>query len=111
MPTLEQLEENDRRQAEAIAKMESRQDATERTLERHDRHIMKLDEAVTILRETQGRVATKDDILILTRSIDEKYTSHMRHAQNSVSGRIGLALTMALLICTVITVTLSLVRH
>jgi uncharacterized coiled-coil protein SlyX len=111
MPTLEELEAADRKQAEAIAKLEAHVADHDGRLDRHDRHLFKLDESIGMLRENFGRVATKDDILNLSRNIDDKYTTHMRDAQNSLPGRMGIVLAAGTLICTIITVVIALTHR
>lgn len=70
------------------AVLENRVDTQELRLNGHDSAISKLNEAVTVIRETLAKVATKDDILDLTRTINERHTQELRDAHNSVPTKV-----------------------
>lgn len=63
-------------------------DSAELRLAQHDGAIGKLNEAITVLREGMARVATKDDIIALGRTISEQHTQELRDAHNSVPTRV-----------------------
>lgn len=63
-------------------------DTHELRLTGHDAAIAKLNEAITIVRETLAKVATKDDIIALTRTINEQHTQELRDAHNSVPTKV-----------------------
>jgi len=62
MPPTGELHKNDKEQAVAIAELRARVKEHSETLERHDKHIKKLDDFMVDLRES---LATKDDIQAL----------------------------------------------
>jgi hypothetical protein len=77
--------------AEKIARVEARVDAHEARHEQHDevharheRHLSKLDDAIGILRETMGRVATRDDIADLRKDVSDRFDARARDAHNSI---------------------------
>jgi chromosome segregation ATPase len=89
MPSIEQLEKTDQEHAVAIAELRARIDGHDETLTRHERHMGKLDEAIGILREASGRVATKDDIAGLQKDFSEKFDQRLSEAQSSIPGKIA----------------------
>lgn len=63
-------------------------DTAEDRLDHHDTALAKLNEAITVVRETLAKVATKDDIIALTRTINEQHTQELRDAHNSVPTKV-----------------------
>lgn len=76
---------------EAIAEVRARVDVHDTLhqqhaddIARHERHISKLDETIGILRETMGRVATRDDIADLRKDVSDRFDARARDAHNSI---------------------------
>jgi predicted nucleic acid-binding Zn-ribbon protein len=78
-----------RENAEAIAEVRARVDAHDEDIARHERHISKLDDAIGILRETMGRVATKEDIGDLRRDVSDRFDQRARDAHNSIPTKLA----------------------
>lgn len=102
MPTTEELDIADKEHARAIAELRERVRGHTEDIERHETNISKLNETVGVLREAVAKVATKDDILGLSRNIDEKYNTQLRDAHNSIPTKIGLWLTAGSVLVAVI---------
>lgn len=105
MPTpeeLHQLKQADLEHAAAISELRANVKANTADIARHDQHLGKLDETVAVLRESYGRVASKDDIMALSKNIDDKFTTQMRDAHNSIPSKIGLVLTLGSLVIALI---------
>jgi phage shock protein A len=77
----------------AIVELRERVRAHDEDIARHDQHLAKLDETVSELRAAIATVATKDDIMKLSRNIDDKFSAQLRDAHNSIPAKIGLWLT------------------
>jgi predicted nucleic acid-binding Zn-ribbon protein len=107
MPTNDELHKADQMQAQAIAELRMRVNGHDDDIARHEKHIAKLDEAVTVLREGMARVATKDDISGLRRDLDERHAKQLTQAQDSIPGKIGLLLTGGSLVVMLITLFLN----
>lgn len=71
----------------AIAELRQIIESHDEALERHEGHLIKLDEVVTGLREAVAKVATKDDISELRSDIAEKFIKQLSDAQNAVPGK------------------------
>jgi phage shock protein A len=91
----------------AIVELRERVRAHDEDIARHDQHLAKLDETVAELRTAIAIVATKDDILHLSRNIDEKFNKQLTDAHNSIPGKIGLFLTGGSVLIAVITLFLA----
>ncbi|CAM2142728.1 DUF883 family protein [Pararobbsia alpina] len=87
MPTTDELHAADQEHAVAIAELKAKIEGHEEAIERHDRHLFKLDEIVSTLRESVAKVATKDDIVELRKDIGEKFDKQLTDAQNAVPGK------------------------
>lgn len=77
----------------AIVELRERVRAHDEDIARHDQHLAKLDETVVELRMAIATVATKDDIVRLSRNIDEKFNQQLKDAHNSIPTKVGLWLT------------------
>jgi hypothetical protein len=77
----------------AIVELRERVRAHDEDIARHDQHLAKLDETVVELRMAIATVATKDDIIGLSRNIDEKFNQQLKDAHNSIPTKVGLWLT------------------
>ncbi|MFM0263336.1 hypothetical protein [Paraburkholderia sediminicola] len=77
----------------AITQLQERVRAHDEDIARHDQRLAKLDETVVELRMAIATVATKDDILGLSRNIDEKFNQQLKDAHNSIPTKVGLWLT------------------
>jgi hypothetical protein len=86
----------------AIVELRERVRAHDEDIARHDQHLAKLDETVSELRMAIATVATKDDILSLSRNIDEKFNRQLSDAHNSIPAKIGLWLTGGAVLVSVI---------
>jgi uncharacterized coiled-coil protein SlyX len=94
MPSLdEQVQEH----AQAITRLEGRMEGAELRITQHDTAIGKLNEAVTVIREAIAKVATKDDIIELSRTISQQHTQELRDAHNSVPARIMMIVSLVTL--------------
>jgi chromosome segregation ATPase len=102
MPTTDELHAADQEHAVAIAELRARIEGHDESIDRHEVNISKLNETVGVLREAVAKVATKDDILGLSRNIDEKYNTQLRDAHNSIPTKIGLWLTAGSVLVAVI---------
>jgi uncharacterized membrane protein YccC len=91
MENVEQMQATIREHAEAIAEVRARVDVHEEKHEqqaaineRHEKHLGRLDEICATLRETIGRVATKDDIADLRKDVSDRFDLRARDAHNSI---------------------------
>jgi hypothetical protein len=75
---------------EAIAALRERVRAQGEDIERHEQHLQKLDAAVVELKSAIATVATKDDILKLSRNIDDKFGTQLRDAQKSIPDKVAM---------------------
>lgn len=98
-------------QVKALAELRARIDGHDEDIARHDSMISKLNEAVTVLREAVAKVATKDDILKLSQNIDDKFSTQLRDAHNSIPAKLGVILTGGSVLVALITLILSFARH
>lgn len=98
-------------QVKALAELRARIDGHDSDIARHDSMISKLNEAVTVLREAVAKVATKDDILKLSQNIDDKFSTQLRDAHNSIPAKLGVILTGGSVLVALITLILSFARH
>ena len=87
MPTIDELHAADKAHAEAIAAMEARLDGHDTMLAQHQAHLFKLDETIASVRESMGRVATKDDIMGLRTEISNQHTRQLIAANESIPGK------------------------
>lgn len=53
----------------------------------------KMGEAIVMLRETVAKVATKDDIMVLSEKMDDKFGQQLTQAHNSIPTKISLLFT------------------
>lgn len=111
MLTTDELHAADKEHAVAIAELRMRIDGHDEALERHERHMVKLDETVTVLRETIGRVATKEDISDLRKDIGEKFDKQLSDAHNSVPIKLTLITSGAMFLLALIGLVVDLMRH
>lgn len=81
---MDQIQAAIRENAEAIAEVRARVDGHDEDIARHERHFSKLDETIGILRETMGRVATRDDIADLRKDVSDRFDARARDAHNSI---------------------------
>lgn len=89
MPTLEELAGTSQDHAVRIAVLEKRANGVDAMLQKHDDHLVKLDGAVSSIREILANVATKDDIYALSNNINQAWTQQMTQAHNSVPAKIA----------------------
>ena len=89
MPSIDELHLADQEHAVQIAELRARIDGHDETLNRHERHIAKLDEAISALREHAARVATKDDIGALRKDFSDKFDQRLAEAHNSIPGKVA----------------------
>lgn len=80
------------------AVLENRVDTQELRLNGHDSAIAKLSEAITVVRETLAKVATKDDIIALTHTINEQHREELRDAHNSVPAKVMMFVSIGTLV-------------
>lgn len=111
MPTNDELHKADQQHAVAIAELKARMDGHADDIARHDRHLVKLDEAVTALREGFGKVSTKDDILELRVDIAEKFDKRLTDAHNSIPTKVATIFAAGTFLIMVITLVVSLSSH
>ena len=78
------------------AVLENRVDTHDTILGQHASAISKLNEAITVVRESLARVATKDDILALTRIINEQHTQELRDAHNGVPAKVMMVMSIVM---------------
>jgi predicted nucleic acid-binding Zn-ribbon protein len=86
---MEHIEAAIRENAEAIAEVRARVDGHDDDIARQERHISKLDEQIVILRETVGRVATKDDIADLRKDVSDRFDKRAEDAHNSIPTKLA----------------------
>lgn len=89
MPSTEDMQNAIRENAQAIAEVRARVDGHDDDIARHERHISKLDDAITMLRETIGRVATKDDIADLRKDVSDRFDKRAEDAHNSIPTKLA----------------------
>lgn len=111
MPSTEEMQIAIRENAEALAEVRARVDGHDEDIARHERHIAKLDDAVVMLRETIGRVATKDDIADLRKDISSKFDKQLVDAQNSVPGKVAVVFTAGMFLIALVELVVNVVRH
>lgn len=110
MPTIEDLYAADQEHAMAISELKARLSSHDDTLERHERHLAKLDETVIMLREGLMTVAKKDDIADLRKDINEQVQRNMRDAHNSIPARFAAVCGAGMFLIALVTLFLN-VRH
>lgn len=86
-------------------------DGTEQRLTRTEQAAERMSEAITVLREAVAKVATKDDILKLSQNIDDKFSTQLRDAHNSIPARFGVILTAGSVLVAFATLILSFAHH
>lgn len=111
MTTMDELQAADRQHAEAIAELRARLNSHDEDIARHENMINKLNETVAVIREAVAKVATKDDVLALSRNIDDKFNKQLADAHNSIPAKIGLWITGGSVLLTAIIAVLSAVKH
>jgi ParB-like chromosome segregation protein Spo0J len=111
MTTMDELQAADRHHAEAIAELRARLNGHDEDIARHEFMIGKLNETMAVMREAVAKVATKDDVMSLSRNIDEKFNKQLSDAHNSIPGKIGLWLTGGSLVMMGIGLLMTLVHH
>jgi len=111
MPTIEDLHAADREHAMAIEALRARLVAHDETLDRHERHLAKLDETVVMLREGLMTVAKKDDISDLRRDINDKFDKRLTDAHNSIPAKFAAVCAAGMFLLAAITLALNVVRH
>lgn len=94
----------------AIAELKARVDGHDEAIERHERHLIKLDETCAVLREGLGRVATKEDVLGLRADIAEQFTEGLRDAHKSIPDRVAVVFAGGMFLIAIITLVVSLVH-
>ena len=77
---------------------------------RHEDHLAKMDETIAVLRETIGRVATKDDILDLRKDIGNTFNQQLTAAHNSVPAKIALIFSGGMFLISLITLVTALAK-
>jgi hypothetical protein len=102
MPNLDDLHAADRQHAAAIAAMEERLNGHDIMLEQHHAHLFKLDETIASVRESMGRVATKDDILALRSDISNQHTRQLIAANESIPSKFAAWTGVAMLIIAIL---------
>ena len=110
MTTMDELQAADRKHEAAIAELRARLNSHDEDLARHESMIEKLNEAVTLIRETCAKVATKDDVMKLSQNIDEKFNRQLSDAHNSIPAKVGLWITGGSVLLTAIIAILS-IKH
>jgi hypothetical protein len=95
----------------AIAELRERVEGHAEAIEKLDSRVTRHDEIIANLREAVAKVATKDDILKLSQNIDDKYSSQLRDAHNSIPAKFGLILTGGSVLIALITLVVSFARH
>ena len=110
MPTIEELHAADQGHAMAIEALRARLVAHDETLDRHERHLAKLDETVVMLREGLMTVAKKDDISDLRKDINEQVQRNMRDAHNSIPAKFAAVCGAGMFMIALVTLFLN-VRH
>lgn len=111
MPTMDELHRADMEHEAAIAVLRQRADQVDKLLAQDREHLLKLDESMASLRESMGRVATKDDILDLRRDISSSYTRQLVAANESIPARFAAWTGVAMFILALIGLTIKLVPH
>jgi hypothetical protein len=111
MPTFEELHAADQGHAMAIAELRARIGNHDDILERHERHLAKLDETVVMLREGLMTVARKDDISDLRRDINEKFDKRLTDAHNSIPAKFAAVCAAGMFLLAAVTLALNIVRH
>lgn len=94
----------------AIAELRARIEGHDESLERHERHMTKLDEAVGILREASAKVATKDDIAGLRGDIADKFDERLRDAQRSIPEKVAVVFSAGMFLIAIITLIFTLIH-
>lgn len=83
----------------------------EETARRHEAQIAKLDDAVSGLRETLARVATRADVDALRRDVTQVFAQNARDQANAVPAKVMAWLTAAMVLVAVITLVAEMARH
>lgn len=102
MPTIDELDAADKAHSEAIAAMQERLKGHGTMLAQHQAHLFKLDETIATVRESMGRVATKDDILFLRRDISEAHTKQLIAANEAIPAKFAAWTGVGMLILAVL---------
>lgn len=108
---MDELQAADRKHAEAIAEIRARLNNHDEDIARHELMIGKLNETVAVIREAVAKVATKDDVMSLSRNIDEKFNNQLAAANNSIPAKLGLWLTGGSVLVMVIGLLVSIIHH
>lgn len=95
----------------AISEIKARLTSHDDTLERHERHLAKLDETVVMLREGLMTVAKKDDISDLRRDINDKFDKRLTDAHNSIPAKFAAVCAAGMFLIAALTLALNLARH
>lgn len=95
----------------AIAELRARIGNHDDILERHERHLAKLDETVIMLREGLATVAKKDDIADLRRDISDRFDKRMTDAHNSIPAKFAAVCAAGMFILAAITLSLKISGH
>lgn len=111
MTIMDELQAADRRHEAAIAEIRARLTGHDEDIQRHEQMIGKLNETVAVIREAVAKVATKDDVMSLSRNIDEKFNKQLSDAHNSIPAKVGLWITGGSVLLTAIIAVLSAVKH
>lgn len=83
----------------------------EETARRHESQIAKLDDAVSGLRETLARVATRADVDALRQDVTQVFAQNARDQANAVPAKVMAWLTGALVVVAALTLIAEMARH
>lgn len=98
MATNDELAAAVQENSEAIAALEARMDNNDARVSRIEHVVDQMGETIVMLRETVAKVATKDDIIALSRNVDEKFGQQLTQAHNSMPAKISTGLMAASLL-------------
>jgi len=104
---IEELRKADALHAAALEGLRVRADNADRTLSRHDIHIMKLDETIASIREQMSRAATKDDVMQLRKDISDTFNEQLRAANASIPAKFATSISAAMFVLAAITLALN----
>lgn len=76
-----------------IAALEARMDNSELRHSKIEDMQERMGEAITMLREAVAKVATKDDIVELTKQVNDKFGQQLTQAHNSVPVKLSIAIS------------------
>lgn len=93
-----------------LQSLSSRVETVEEASRRHEAQLSKLDDAVAGLRETMGRVATRDDVDALRRDVTGAFVEGARHAQDAIPAKVMAWFTGALVVISVAALVLNLLH-